>query len=224
MKFKFITAPLLGLLMTVNCLSNIARADLINIEVKGGAALIDPALAPYFNIGDEMTLRFNMDLDVIGFENASFSSNNQLSPMEFSIGTYNGTVASYRPSITNGPNCTFVCGDVWAAEGKNEFGTSFNFPTFGNYYLDIVHLEYRDDKGAALNTANMASSISQLSNFSNWALSLYFKNTQDPSAQRVSVTALNPTVTIIEVPAPSTLTIFALGFICLAVRRFNKQS
>jgi hypothetical protein len=140
MNIKLLTTTFIGLLITLSCLSGAARADLINIEVKGGADLIDPTLAPYFNIGDEMTLKFNMELDVIGFENSLFSSNNQLIPMEFSIGAYNGSVASYRPSITNGPGCSYTCSDIWTAEAKNDFGTIFNFPMFGDYYLDIVQL------------------------------------------------------------------------------------
>jgi hypothetical protein len=221
MKLIFLTAPLLGLLITVSCLSNIARASFINIEVTGGADLIDPALDPYFNIGDEMTLRFNMDLDVIGFENAWFSSNNQLSPMEFSISTYNGTVASYRPTITNGPDCPYTCGDVWAAEAKNEFGTSFNFPMFGDYYLDIVQIEYRDDIGTALNTLNMATSIEQLINFSNWHIGLYFKDINNPNSISASILSFTPTVAVSNVAEPSILSISALGLIGLAVRRFK---
>jgi hypothetical protein len=213
----------IGIILLQISLVSIANASVIKFEVKGAADNINSALLPYFSLDDVMTLQFAMDLDITGFESDTFSSSNQNYPMTFGIGAYTGSVSSYRPGITNGPNCSFFCGDVWAAEGKNEFGTLFNFPTFGNYYLDIVHLEYRDDNGTALNTANMASSISQLSNFSNWALSLYFENTQDPSAQRVSVIALNPTVTVSEVPEPSTLTFFALGLMGLASLRFKKQ-
>jgi hypothetical protein len=50
MKFKYLSATLLGLFLTFSCLSNIARASLINIEVRGSADFIDPALAPYFDI------------------------------------------------------------------------------------------------------------------------------------------------------------------------------
>jgi hypothetical protein len=211
MKFKYLPAALLGLLLTVSCLSNIARASLINIEVKGSADSIDPALAPYFDIGDEMTLIFNMDLDVIGFESSLFSSSTQLSPMEFSIGAYSGSVARYSPSITNGPDCTYTCGDVWAAEGKNEFGTTFNFPMFGNYYLDIVQIEYIDDSGTALNTVNMATSIDQLGNFNNWHFTLYFKDINNPNNVRASILSNAPTVTVSTVPEPSNLAIFVLG-------------
>lgn len=203
-------------------LFSIANASVIRLEVRGDANYVNQQLSPYFSLDDEMTLKFDMDLDVSGNESDSFSSYNQSYPMVFGVGTYAGSVSSYRPSITNGPNCSFDCGDVWASEGKNEFGTSFNFPTFGNYYLDIVHLEYRDDSGAALNTANMANSISQLKNFSNWALSLYFKNTQDPSGQRVSISALNPALTIMEVPEPATLAILTLGFVGFASCRFKQ--
>jgi hypothetical protein len=211
MNIKLLTTTLIGLLINLSCLSGAARADLINIEVNGGADLFDPTLAPYFNIGDKMTLRFNMDLDVIGFQNAWFSSNNQLSPMEFSIGTHNGSVASYRPSITNGPSCPFTCGDVWTAEAKNEFVTSFNFPMFGDYYLDIIQIEYRDDSGTALNTTSMAASIAQLDNFTNWHLALYFKDINKPDDARVSIRSNTPTFAISQVPEPSTLAIFTLG-------------
>jgi hypothetical protein len=224
MKFRSLRVPLLGLLLTFSCLNNIASASLINFEVKGDAAYIDPVLAQYFYIGDKVKLRFNLDLSVIGFENAWFSSSKQPSPLEFSIGAYNGSVARFSPSITNGPDCPFTCGDVWAAEAKNEFGTTFNFPKFGNYYLDIVQLEYIDDTGGALNTANMAKSIEQLSNFSNWHLGLYFKDINNPDKVRASVISFAPTVTVSPVPEPSILTIFTLGLIGLASRRFKKQS
>ncbi|MFT6898763.1 MAG: hypothetical protein ACJA13_003189 [Paraglaciecola sp.] len=203
MKFKYLPAALLGLLLTVSCLSNIARASLINIEVIGSADSIDPALAQYFDIGDEMTLRFNMD--VVGVESGWFSSSNQLSPLAFSIGTYNGSVSSYRPSITNGAGCTYTCGDVWAAEAKNDFGTTFNFPMFGNYYLDIVQIEYRDNSGTALNTVNMATSIEQLSNFTRWHIGLYFKDINNPNNVRASILSNDPTFTVSPVPEPSTL-------------------
>jgi hypothetical protein len=202
-------------------LFSVANASVIKFEVKGGADYVNSVLSPYFSLDDDMTLKFAMDLDITGYESDSFSSYNQKHPMAFGIGAYTGSVSSYQPSITNGPNCSFVCGDVWAAEAKNEFGTAFNFPIFGNYYLDIVHLEYTDDSGTALNTVNMASSISQLNNFSNWALSLYFKNTQDPSGRHVSVTAFSPDVTIMEVPEPSILAILVLGFTGLLYRQRN---
>jgi hypothetical protein len=139
------------------------------------------------------------------------------------LGENSGSVSSYRSSITNGPACSYTCGDVWAAEAKNDFGTFFNFPTFGDYYLDIIHLEYRDDSGTALNTLNMANSIGQLGNFSSWSLSLYFKDINDPSANRVSVRSLNPTVAVRDVPEPSTFVIFALGMVGLVSRRINKH-
>jgi hypothetical protein len=222
MKYKFMTAGLFVLLITMSLLATSAFANIINFKVEASADSIDSALTPYFNIGEEITLQFNMDLDIIGFENAWFSSNIQLSAMEFSIGTYNGSVQSYRPSITNGPSCSYTCGDVWTAEAKNDFGTIFNFPSFDDFYLDIIQLEYRDDTGTALNTQNMTASIDQLDNFSSWHLALYFKDIKNVGSHRISIRSELPKVTITSVPSPSILSIFVLGLIGLGLNQMDR--
>lgn len=219
MKYKYRISSLSVLLITISLLASSANASIISFKVDGSADSIDPSLLPYFNVGDEMALKFNVDLDVVGYENSWFSSNIQNSTMQFSVGTYEGSVSSYRPSITNGPNCAYICGDVWAAEAKNEFGTTFNLPHFDSYYLDIIQLEYIDDSGTALSTTNIAASIDELENFSNWHLALYFKDANNSGNTSVSIRTNTPRVTITAVPGPSMLSIFVLVLISLRLNR-----
>jgi len=219
MKSKFMNAALIGLTLLLSCFVNVVNAGVISFEIKGSTDYVSTALLPYFSLDDELALNFDMDLDVIGYENDWFSSYSQASDMTFSIGLYNGSVSSYRSGITNGPNCPYTCGDVWAAESKNDYGTIFNFPILDNYYLDIVHLEYRDDSGAVLNTTHMASSIGQLSNFSKWWISLYFIDVNDRSGNSFLVRASSPIVAVNEVPEPPIFVIFTLATIWLTSRK-----
>ena len=96
MKSKFMNAALVGLTLSLSGFFNVATAGVISFEVKGSTDYINTALLPYFSLDDEVALIFNMDLDVIGYENSWFSSYSQASDMTFNIGSYNGSVSSYR--------------------------------------------------------------------------------------------------------------------------------
>jgi hypothetical protein len=211
-----------------------ATASLITIEANGQAHFINEELKPFVNINDLMTISFEIELgadDLIGDENWFQHNRN----MNFSLGSYAGSVPLYRGGTTDGPRMITlsdgslycICWDVWAVEGKNDYGSTFDFPELGDFYLDIVHLEYRDNQADAISTRSVVESLDHLQQFEQGWVAFYFKKHGDLSDQRYSVRSSFPNINInvaTEISEPPLLFIIFMSLIFILLNRGNSHT
>jgi hypothetical protein len=246
MKFKFFNAALIGLILSTSSLVSTAHAALIHSYDFSGDASDGTGSANGTVYGATLTTdRYGIANSAYAFDGNDAIVANFSSPATATFAmwaTWNGTQDDML--FNSGPNRqgvdlffwnNIISWNTWDA-GNNPFGnissTSINDGDFHHYAVvnDAVNsLTTLYIDGNLFGTAvykyrnNSSFTIGAAQSNGDWGWSGKIDDVQVYNTA-LDAAGIQASMSITEVPEPSTLAIFALGMIGLASRRFKKQS
>jgi hypothetical protein len=197
MKFKFLIATLVSLVLSVSCLVNVANAGLISVDdwhltTDNNGGLRQLAQSQFSDI----YLAVSKDTTFNSIDTYEIMAGYRQMTTAEAVTRFLGNGAFGTLPIFSYYNQAGWSGYTW--EGKNRYQFIYSDTVTTGHYKHAGNYESHNNTGSFnINTTNFAG----------------FVLIKDDSL-------LNPT----DVPEPSTLAIFALGLMGLASRRFKKQS
>lgn len=213
MKQKFLNTALAGLILFVSCLVNVASAGLITVWTNESNFLSDnlPLTMESFESPSSSDLPLVAGQITVSTDNTTYGSFNGIS----STLPTNG-VNDVRYGADDGDSIFFSFATSIDVFGINisDFGTADGFPV----------LTFFDNSGNTLQVLNGTQNTGL--NFFGFKSDTSFTQVQFKytGASGDGIYFDEAYFNSVNVPEPTTLTIFALGMIGIASRRFKKQS
>lgn len=223
MIFKFLNITVLGIVLTACCLVNVANAALITYEFSGvfsRSVVIDPLANADANIGNGFLGQFTYDDEQLLFGIINPDTRARYSTGEILASTsINSYKASSDPQLQIFNNWEFTPGGTAI---DDFFLSVYQYDSFGDGFY-LLQLNLRDYTTATLDSLSIPNKdqIEALASGGHFYLRRFASRGHEEWWANGAFNTFN--VRQIDVPEPSTLAIFALGFIGLTLRRFKKQ-
>jgi hypothetical protein len=223
MIFKFLNITVLGIVLTACCLVNVANAALITYEFSGvfsRSVVIDPLANADANIGNGFLGQFTYD-----DEQLLFGIINPDTRARYSTGEILASTSINRYKASSGPQLQIFNNWEFTPGGTaidDFFLSVYQYDNFGDGFY-LLQLNLRDYTTATLDSLSIPNKdqIEALASGGRFFLRRFASRGQEAWWADGAFNTFN--VRQIDVPEPSTLAIFALGFIGLTLRRFKKQ-
>ena len=221
MKFTFLNTTLASIVLAGSCLINVANAALITYEFSGvfsRSVVIEPLANTEANIGDYFLGQFTyedkqpLDSIISPDTRARYSTGEILAST--SINDYK---ASSGPQLQIFNNWEFTPGGTAI---DDFFLSVYQYDNFGDGFY-LLQLNLRDYTTATLDSLSIPNKvqIEALASGGRFFLRRFASRSQEAWWADGTISNLN----LVIVPEPTTLTVFTLGMIGLASRRFKNR-
>jgi hypothetical protein len=212
MKFKYLNAVLVSLILTTSFVGKLANAGLIDTGLMTINNVVDSSSSSFnFNTGNGELIDLSYLWVSIGACSTSFDSN--LSCNEAN-NSYQNEISLSLTNNTYGITASLIPTNYFSS-GIVSFEASFSLSTAFTEILPITLQGVTSP--AQYNSTNMGLFDGQGFGDSSWTLTFSDSAGGDPKILR----AARFTANTVSVPEPSTIAILALGLIGLASRRFK---